>query len=105
MLDGEIEELQDLPKFVKDFYSLSECRDLCFHVQEHRYTTELLQKLLDANGLTFCGFMVPEKIKKLYHEQYPEDVDMTSLPNWGKFEEEYPSTFKSMYQFWAYKQS
>ena len=105
VLDGEIEELQDLPKFVKDFYSLSECRDLCFHVQEHRYTTELLQKLLDANGLTFCGFMVPEKIKKLYQEQYPEDVDMTSLPNWGKFEEEYPSTFKSMYQFWAYKQS
>ena len=105
VLDGKIQELLDLPKFFKDFYSLSECRDLCFHVQEHRFTTEKLQKLLDSHDLTFCGFMVPEQIKKLYQEQYPEDRDMTSLSNWGKFEEEHPSTFASMYQFWAQKTS
>ena len=103
VLDGEIQELLDLPKFVRDFYSLSECRDLCFHVQEHRFTTDSLKKLLDSHGLTFCGFMVPEQIKKLYQEQYPEDIDMTSLPNWGEFEEKFPSTFTGMYQFWAYK--
>ena len=85
--NGEIHDLLDLPKFINDFYSLSECRDLCFHVQEHRFTTDSLKKLLDSHGLTFCGFMVPEKIKKLYQEQYPEDIDMTSLPNWGEFEE------------------
>ena len=105
VLDGEIKELLALPKFARDFYSLSECRDLCFHVQEHRYTTESLQKLLDSHGLTFCGFMVPEQIKKHYQEQYPEDSDMTSLSNWGEFEEEHPSTFKGMYQFWAHKTS
>ncbi len=105
VLDGEIQELLDLPKFFTDFYSLSECRDLCFHVQEHRYTTEKLLKLLDSHDLTFCGFMVPEQIEKLYEEQYPEDGDMTSLPNWGKFEEEHPSTFSCMYQFWAQKTS
>ena len=105
ILDGNIQELRDLPNIARDFYSLSECRDLCFHVQEHRFTTEKLQKLLDSHDLTFCGFMVPEQIKKLYQEQYSEDGDMTSLPNWGKFEEEYPSTFVGMYQFWAYKQS
>ena len=103
VLDGEIQELLDLPKFVRDFYSLSECRDLCFHVQEHRFTTDSLKKLLDSHGLTFCGFIVPEQIKKLYQEQYPEDIDMTSLPNWGEFEEKCPSTFTGMYQFWAYK--
>ncbi len=86
-----------------DFWSLSECRDLCFHVQEHRYTTEKLQKLLNSQNLTFCGFMVPKQIKKLYQERYPEDGDMTSLSNWGKFEEEHPSTFNGMYQFWAHK--
>ncbi len=37
-MTGKIPALLDLPKFVRDFYSLSECRDLCFHVQEHRYT-------------------------------------------------------------------
>ena len=104
VLDGEIKELLDLPKFLSDFYSLSECRDLCFHVQEHRYTTESLRQLLDSHGLTFCGFMVPEQVKKLYQEIYPEDTDMTSLFNWGEFEEEHPSTFICMYQFWACKQ-
>ena len=105
VLDGEFMELLDLPKFWRNFYSLSECRDLCFHVQEHYFTTESLQKLLNSHGLTFCGFMVPEQIKKIYQEQYPEDSDMTSLPNWGKFEEEYPSTFTGMYQFWTCKQT
>ena len=105
VLAGEIKKLLDLPKFARDFYSLSECRDLCFHVQEHRFTTESLQKLLDSHGLTFCGFMVPEQIEKQYQELYPEDSDMTSLFNWGEFEEEYPSTFTGMYQFWAHKQS
>ena len=103
VLNREIKELLDLPKLGRDFYSLSECRDLCFHVQEHRFTTESLQKLLNSNSLTFCGFMVPEPIKKLYREKYPGDNDMTSLPNWGEFEEEYPLTFASMYQFWAQK--
>ena len=101
VLDGEVEELLDLPNFASDFYSLSECRDLCFHVQEHRFTTESLKKLLDSHGLTFCGFMLPERIKKIYQEQYPEDGDMTSLSNWGIFEEEHPLTFAGMYQFWA----
>ena len=105
VLNGEIHELLDLPKFANDFYSLSECRDLCFHVQEHRYTTEKLQKLLDSHDLTFCGFMVPEQIKQHYQEQYPEDSDMTSLSNWGEFEKKHPSTFTGMYQFWAYKPS
>ena len=104
VLNEEIKGLLTLPEFGRDFYSLSECRDLCFHVQEHRLTTETLQKLLDSNSLAFCGFMVPEQIQKLYQEKYPEDSDMTSLSNWGEFEEEHPSTFTSMYQFWAQKQ-
>ena len=103
VLEGEIKELKDLPKFARDFWSLSECRDLCFHVQEHRFTTESIQKLLTSHDLTFCGFMLPEQIKKLYQEQYPEDNEMTSLANWGKFEELHPTTFVGMYQFWAQK--
>ena len=103
ILDGQIKELLDLPSFAMDFYSLSECRDLCFHVHEHLFTTESLQILLDSHRLNFCGFMLPEQIKKLYQEKYPEDNDMTLLSNWGEFEEEHPSTFSGMYQFWAQK--
>ena len=103
VFDGKIPELLNLPKFAVDFYSLSECRDLCFHIQEHRYTTKILERLLDTHDLTFCGFMVPERTMSLYREQYPEDIDMTSLTNWGEFEEKHPSTFAGMYQFWAQK--
>ena len=102
VLAGEINELASLQQR-GDFWSLSECRDLCFHVQEHRFTTTSLQKLLDSHGLTFCGFMVSDQIKKLYQEIYPDDSDMTSLSNWGAFEEEHPSTFSAMYQLWAQK--
>ena len=96
-------ELKNLSILVNDFYSLSECRDLCFHVQEHQFTTESLQKLLEAENLEFCGFMVPEAIKMAYHRCFPEDTNGTSLSKWGEFENNNPSTFQSMYQFWAYK--
>ena len=96
-------ELKNLSILVNDFYSLSECRDLCFHVQEHQFTTESLQKLLEAENLEFCGFMVPEAIKMAYQRSFPEDTNRTSMRNWGEFENKNPSTFQSMYQFWSYK--
>ncbi|KGG28450.1 3-demethylubiquinone-9 3-methyltransferase [Prochlorococcus sp. MIT 0702] len=49
--------------------------------------------------------MLPETIRKTYQQQFPSDTDMTSLSNWGEFEKQNPSTFKGMYQFWAYKPS
>ncbi len=103
VLDGEISDLKDLPKFGTDFFSLSECKDLCFHVQEHLFTTEKLQNFLNTQNLDFCGFMVPIHIKQLYQKYNPEDGEMTSLKYWGNFEKKYPSTFKGMYQFWAHK--
>ena len=67
VLAGEIKELQDLPKCGRDFYSLSECHDLCFHVQEHQFTTETLEKLLEAEHLVFCGSMLPKSINISEH--------------------------------------
>ncbi len=103
VMRGEINELMDLPKCVRDFYSLSECRDLCFHVQEHCFTTIELNALLDSQNLEFCGFMLADNIKNLYHQRYPDNEGLTSLENWCDFEKEYPSTFIGMYQFWAKK--
>ena len=39
-----------------DFYSLSELRDLLFHVQEHRFTIPQIKECLSSLGLKFCGF-------------------------------------------------
>ena len=103
VFEDDQRELKDLSELASDFYSLSECRDLCFHVQEHQFTTETLEKLLEAEHLVFCGFMLPKSIKAAYQHCFPEDPNGTSLSNWGEFESNNPSTFQSMYQFWAYK--
>ena len=41
---------------VVDFYSMSELRDLLFHVKEHRFTIPQIQACLSELGLKFCGF-------------------------------------------------
>ena len=43
IFNGDQHELKSLSILVNDFYSLSECRDLCFHVQEHQFTTATVE--------------------------------------------------------------
>ena len=102
VISGELNDLNPLKNF-SDFYSLSECRDLCFHSQEHRFKLEQLDEILIANELNFHGFLLPKKIKSLYNNYFPEDKKQTNLQNWVRFEEMHPVTFKSMYQFWVSK--
>ena len=45
---------------------------ICFHVQEHQFTTESLHKLLDAENPVFCGFMLLGVIKKHYQQHYQQ---------------------------------
>ncbi len=102
IISGELSNLNSL-KTIADFYSLSECRDLCFHAQEHRFTIKKLQKTLQSNKLEFLGFLLPKPVKSLYKQYFPEDKKQTNLQNWEKFEEKHPNTFKGMYQFWVSK--
>ena len=39
-----------------DFFSTSGCRDLLFHVQEHRFTIPQIAAFLAENDLAFVGF-------------------------------------------------
>jgi Tfp pilus assembly protein PilF/SAM-dependent methyltransferase len=47
--------LRTLTKY-HDFFSTSECRDLLFHVQEHRLSIPQIREFLAANNLNFIGF-------------------------------------------------
>jgi 2-polyprenyl-3-methyl-5-hydroxy-6-metoxy-1,4-benzoquinol methylase/Flp pilus assembly protein TadD len=87
-----------------DFYTLSECRDLVFHVQEQCLSLAEVAAMLDACGLAFAGFSIgdPETVKR-YQARYPDDVPMTDLANWAEFESEVPDAFEDMYQFWCRK--
>ena len=84
-----------------DFYSLSECRDLLFHVQEHRFTIPGIRTLLADTGLEFIGFEQTDDA--------PSQPGVSAAPpaheldGWDDYEQRHPDTFAGMYQFWVQK--
>ena len=86
-----------------DFFGTSTCRDLLFHVQEHRFTLPLLKQYLAELGLRFIGFELDAPVRAQYAARFPQDRSMTNLDNWDIFESENPNAFANMYQFYAQK--
>src|SRR5450631_3398606 len=90
----------------EDFYSLSGCRDLMFHVQEQRFTLPQIAGLLADLGLPFVGFELGDVgIAASYRAQFPDDRALSDLDNWHRFETGSPDTFAQMYLFWVRKQA
>ncbi|HEY5899124.1 MAG TPA: methyltransferase domain-containing protein [Burkholderiales bacterium] len=89
----------------EDFYSLSGCRDLLFHVQEHRFDLPQIGEMLGKLGLRFLGFEFPDNgiTAARYRDEFPRDPSMTDLDGWHRFEQQHPDSFARMYQFWAWK--
>ncbi|APV51010.1 hypothetical protein BWI17_15745 [Betaproteobacteria bacterium GR16-43] len=86
-----------------DFYAMSECRDLLFHVQEHRFTLLQVAELLANAGLAFTGFVLDPQVFREYAKRFPDDAAGTNLRNWAAFEEATPEAFSGMYVFLARK--
>jgi SAM-dependent methyltransferase len=87
----------------QDFFSTSECRDLLFHVQEHRLGLSQIKAFLTAHDLHFLGFAVDAAVMARYRQRFPEDPAATDLDRWDTFEAEHPKMFGRMYQFWVQK--
>ena len=98
------DELQSL-SHVPDFFSTSECRDLLFHVQEHRLTISQIETFLADFGLHFIGFELDPSVLHQYRVRFTDDPSGTHLRNWASFEADNPDTFTGMYQFWVQKAS
>jgi len=91
-------------KYIKswrDFYSLSEIRDLLFHVQEHRFTLLQINNCLRNLELEFCGFEALH-IQNDFLRSF-NDSDLYDLVQWDLFERSNPRIFSGMYQFWCQK--
>jgi hypothetical protein len=86
-----------------DFFSTSACRDLLFHVQEHRMTLTGIDAFLRENDLQFLGFEIDTNVLRAYKLRFPDDSAATNLGRWQIFENENPDTFIGMYQFWIQK--
>ena len=98
---GAASPLAPLCRFI-DFYSMSMCRDLMFHVQEHQMRLPQIAAMLDACGLTMLGFAnLPAAAVAAYRRTYPDDAQLANLAHWDRFEAQHPDTFEEMYQFWC----
>jgi tetratricopeptide (TPR) repeat protein/2-polyprenyl-3-methyl-5-hydroxy-6-metoxy-1,4-benzoquinol methylase len=86
-----------------DFFSMSECRDLLFHLQEHSFTLPEIKEFLDAERLRFLGFETSAGVLQLYARKFPRDAAMNDLSRWHVVETENSRIFFNMYQFWVQK--
>lgn len=87
---------------IQDFFSVSECRDLLFHVQEHSYDLLQIESMLEEAKLRFIGFDFPlPTILPDYAGEFPDDPHGTVLANWHLYEQRHPDTFTGMYIFWC----
>ena len=80
----------------EDFWSASLLRDLCFHVQEHRFTISRLRDFLKDSDLRFLGFefnagacSVPWRMPgpiAHYRARFPGERTLSDLGNWEQLD-------------------
>ena len=88
-----------------DFFSISSCRDLLFHVQEHQLTLPEIAQFLAKHDLQFLGFELDRTVMQADMKHFPQDKGATNLDNWIIYEQANPKTFFGMYQFWVQRRS
>ncbi len=87
----------------EDFFSVSACRDLLFHVQEQAMTLPQIADFLKSHRLGFLGFELDDAVLDAYRRRFPGDAAATDLTHWESFEREHPGMFAGMYAFWIWK--
>ncbi len=86
-----------------DFFSVSRCRDMLFHVQEHQFTLPEIADFLRQNQLNFLGFDLHAGALQVFRRRFADHGAANDLALWNSFEMENPSLFGGMYQFWIRK--
>jgi tetratricopeptide (TPR) repeat protein/2-polyprenyl-3-methyl-5-hydroxy-6-metoxy-1,4-benzoquinol methylase len=90
---------------VADFFTTDDCRDLLFHVQEHRMTLPEIKSFIEANDLEFVGFALDAATREFFSARFPDPAALADLDRWHAFENEMPQTFAGMYQFGVRKRA
>ena len=82
-----------------DFFNLSECNDLLFHVQEHRYNFPLIQEMADRHGLSPYTVNMSPPRKRDFAEMFPDGY-LSDLALMDKYEHANPEAFVEMYKIY-----
>ena len=86
-----------------DFYSMSGCRDLLFHSQEHTFDLQEVRRLIEKYGLEWIGIVPPAGARKMAAEKLRLKPEELSLNDWHTLEQIEPALFAGMYQFYVRK--
>ena len=100
VVDGDETELGGLLRS-PDFYTVSSCRDLVFHVHERHFTIPTVGDALAAAGLRLLGFDASREVRGRYRRTFPGDPHLRSLESLAEFERAHPEAFAGMYLLWA----
>ncbi len=84
-----------------DFFSMSGCRDLFFHAQEHWLDLVRIKTFLDEHNLRFLGFIDDAGELRQFQARFPGEQAATNLDLWHVFETENPNAFANMYHFYV----
>ena len=87
----------------RDFWSLSKCRDLLFHCQEHQFTWLQIEQSLDQLNMELIGLHTEKNVHQLYQAASPPNPQGCDLKNWHQLECNHPNLFVGMYSFWCQK--
>ncbi|MDX1527198.1 MAG: tetratricopeptide repeat protein, partial [Gammaproteobacteria bacterium] len=100
---GEDDPVNEL-KNSEDLYTTSACRDLLFHVCEHRFNLNQIRSALNELGLRLVGFELPSELMRArFQKLNPGKIQLDDLDAWARVEARYPDTFAAMYVFWCEK--
>lgn len=85
-----------------DFWTLSDCRDLLFHVNEHRFTLPQIGEMLGAVGLEFLGVQFGHAADRTrYLAENTRQGALRDLARLHRHEQEHPEIFGDTYRLWA----
>lgn len=84
-----------------DFYTLSGCRDLCFHAREHWYRLPAIAAMLAEAGLELLMLDAPPEAQGLFTQLFGTGGDRRDLALWDRVEATAPHLFAGMFHLWA----
>jgi len=87
----------------RDFFSMSECRDLLFHVQEHQYDLPEIVALAEQAGLKVLGVSrdMGRAAMLAYRAMFPEDASRTDPLKWDAVEARDADVARRMFPVWC----
>jgi len=81
-----------------DFYTVSGCRELLFHVPVTRYALDGVYNMVEQHGLRMVGLFADPVVRTTYRKACPDDPNMADRTSVIRFERDNPKAFRSVYQ-------